>query len=596
MNTRCLLPLSALLFLTGVWDGSALADDSTGTLDGKDVTLALGRFAADGTQITLDSDGLAHYFSKGRCLCPTNVVATVTLDTTAASALGTSRADVSLVVGNDCSDANASDCTTLGQSLTLTATKTSTSSTLTTSSVFLAVLGSAGCGGLSATSNRLWAIVRVGGARVSNPPSLAIGLGAAVAVAPTSVSAKTADEGLAVSWTPPTDVSGIAGYQVLCSPGAATAAEASYEVCSEALPAATGVFAALDTSFVCSALVRVGQNSVRVSGLENGTPYEVAVIAVGSDGLPSAPSKSSTGTPGPTLGFEDLYRADGGTAVSGCSVGGARGSGRGGGAVLVALLLAWRRRRSLCSWGRLLPLACVSLVAARTAWATWDENLAVTSDEPGQGAESPRTWNVELRFGPYRPEVDTELADRGQAERPYADTFGSSRHLMSQLEIDRHLMHVGGTLAVGLGAGYFKVSAAALGADRKTRTGDTTSLRLIPLSLSLVYRADFIPRHTPIPFVPFVKAGLDCGLWSLGDSSKSGASDGVTLGWHGAVGVAIYLDFVEPEAARALDRDPGVNHVAFFFEWGRYALDGLGVTERLRVGDTTWLGGIMLEL
>lgn len=594
MNNRSLLHAYTSLFLVCTWAAPALADDPTGTVDGGDITLALSRFESGGTQATLDSDELAHYFSKGRCLCPTNVVATVTMGTTAVSALGSRQADVSLVLGDDCSDVDASDCTTLGQSLTLTGSKTSTSSTLTTTSIFAAALGASGCSGLSATSTRLWAIVRVAGNRISNPPSLAIGLGTAIATPPTSVSVKSADQGLAVSWTPPTDTSGVSGYQVLCSPVAEEAATAAYDRCPEALPTDTGAFATLDPSFVCSSLVAVGQRSVRVSALQNGTRYEVAVISVGSDGIPSAPSKSATGTPEPTTGFEDLYRAEGGSAVTGCSVGGGRGRHGAGATVLVGLLLAWRRRRRLWMRIGLLALVAVPLLTAAPATAAWEEGVG--SIESGSFGESPRTWNVELRFGPYRPDVDTEFADRGQDARPYAKVFGSSRHLMSQLEVDRQILHLGGSLAVGFGVGYFKTSAAALEADLKTRSGDSTSLRLVPLALSLVYRADVIPKRTPIPFVPFAKAGLDCGLWSLTDSSNSGSSDGVTLGWHAAVGVAMYLDFVDPEAAHTLDQDSGVNHAAIFFEWGRYALDGLGAADRLRVGDTTWLGGVMLEL
>lgn len=592
MNSRRLTRSFVLCSFLCALASPALGSDPTGSLDGGNLILALARIDTDGTQTTLDSDGLAHYLSQGRCLCPTNLVTKVTLDTTGAAALGSSQADVSLVVGNDCADLAATGCTTVGQDLTLSASKTWTSVMLTTSSLFTAALGKAGCGNLSATSSRLWAIVRVAGSRVSNPPSLAIGLGGSLATAPTAVSAESADKGLMVSWTEPKDTSAIAGYQVLCSPAGAKET-AAYEMCTEAIPAtSSGVFATLDATLVCSALVPVGQHAVRVSGLDNGTSYQVAVIAVGNDGLPSAPSQPASNSPAPTTGFEDLYRAEGGTATPGCSLAVPRGGARGGAVLLVGLLLAWRRR--LRRWLLVLPFAAL---AASPARAGDGDEFAVAAREPVTGFESPRVWNLELRFGPYRPDVDSELAERGAPGRPYAEMFGSSRHLMSQLEIDRQLVHRWGTLGVGFGAGYFKVSAAALTSDQQARSkGDHTALRLIPLSLSLVYRADFVPPASGIPFAPFLKAGLDAGLWSLTDSSDAGPSDGVTLGWHAAIGGAMYLDFIDPEAAHSLDQDSGVNHVAVFIEWGRYALDGLGAADRLHVGDTTWLAGMMMEL
>ncbi len=166
---------------------------------------------------------------------------------------------------------------------------------------------------------------------------------------------------------------------------------------------------------------------------------------------------------------------------------------------------------------------------------------------------------------------------------------------MMQLEIDRQVLHRGGTLAVGVGVGYFRATAASLAADLKTRTGDQTGLRLIPLSASLVYRADTLRERFGSPLVPYAKAGLDCALWRASNTARP-STDGKTLGWHAAAGVTLDLAFVDPESARTLDRDTGVNQIAVFFEVARAALDGLGSGAALHVGDTTWFAGLMLEL
>jgi len=208
---------------------------------------------------------------------------------------------------------------------------------------------------------------------------------------------------------------------------------------------------------------------------------------------------------------------------------------------------------------------------------------------------SPRGWNLELRFGPYRPDVDSEFADRGQDARPFEQLFSSSRRLMMQLELDRQLSHRAGTWSVGLGAGYYRASAAALSGDLKARSGDETALRLIPLSAALVYRADGLRQRWGSPVVPYAKLGLDCTLWHASDTSQANV-DGRTFGWHTAAGVAIDLSPLDPEAARAMDRESGVNQTAVFLEVARYSLDGFGSGAALHVGDTTWFAGLMLEL
>ena len=98
--------------------------------------------------------------------------------------------------------------------------------------------------------------------------------------------------------------------------------------------------------------------------------------------------------------------------------------------------------------------------------------------------------------------------DRGSDARPYAQVFSSARHLLFQIEVDRHVSHRGGTWAIGANAGYMHASAAALAADLITRTGDETSLTLLPLSLSLVYRADVLRSFESVGLI--IRNGIVC--------------------------------------------------------------------------------------
>jgi hypothetical protein len=569
------LSAGTLLLAAGV-----RAQDGTPTLGASDFTLTLD----DGGNV-LTSDQLATYFSRARCACPTTLTATLTISDDAASRVDVSTLDAQFMIGNDCDNAAATACPTIGGSLLFTNGLAPTTS-LRTSDVFT---NAAGGSCTSTTSTRLWAIVRQGGTRLTMEPSVAITLGGAGPSGPTGVKAVSADEGLLVSWTASGDASTLQGHQVLCSPGPATPSAASYDTCGLSPPdGGTGPFDTLDPKFLCSGLIAIGTTSARVHGLENGRTYQIAVVAVGLDGTPSAPSPTAEGTPAPTVGFGDLYGEEGGTAT-GCAV---AGGGFGGGAILASLagvlLLAWRPRRRRHTL--LIAFVAIAGMAPRTATAA----PAIDILAPGAG-ESPREWNVELRFGPYRPDVDGEFADRGQSARPYDEVFSSSRHLMTQLEIDRHLLHKGGTWALGLGIGYFKVTAAALSENLQARSGDQTGLRLIPLSAALVYRADTLRERWGSPVVPYAKAGLDCTLWRMSDTSQADIN-GRTLGWHAAAGVTLDLSPLDPGAAGEMDRETGVNQTALFFEVTRYRLDGFGSDSALHVGDTTWFGGLMLEL
>jgi len=533
----------------------------------------------------LTSDGFASYFSQARCACSTTLTATLTIGSDAAAKLGGNTIDAVFMVGDNCGDPQATGCTSVSGHLTLSAAQTSEDVDITTSSIFAAVTGLT-CP-TSTTSSRLWAIIFVGSTRLTEQPSVPLTLGGPGPSGPTDVKTVSADKGLLVSWTATGDGSTLLGHQVLCSPGPAKPSDAWYDTCGVSNPnGGAGPFDSFDPKFVCSGLIAVGTNSTRVQGLENGRSYQIAVVAVGLDATPSAPSAIAEGTPAPTVGFGDLYGQDGGSAT-GCAVG---GGGLERGAILAAiaggLLLAWRWRRRR----RTLLIALLLTAAAGARPAAADIDLR----SPGVVA-SPRLWNVELRFGPYRPNVDSEFADRGESARPYETLFSSSRHLMTQLEIDRQLSHRGGTWGLGVGVGYFNVTAAALTENLQSRSGDQTGLRLIPLTAVMVYRADMLRERWGSPVVPYAKAGLDCALWRISDTSQANIN-GRTLGWHAAAGVTIDLSPLDPEAAGEMDRETGVNQTAVFFEVARYSLDGFGSGNALHVGDTTWFAGLMLEL
>jgi hypothetical protein len=214
--------------------------------------------------------------------------------------------------------------------------------------------------------------------------------------------------------------------------------------------------------------------------------------------------------------------------------------------------------------------------------------------------KSPQRFAIEVRFGPYLPDVDSEFDG---ARHPYRDFFGTSQKLLSQIEFDYELFHRFGTVAVGAAYGYFSVSAPAPVANGGGATSnDLSTMTVLPFSVSAIYRFDVFLERNRFPLVPFAKAGLNYAYWSITDGNDAIATDatggkgrGGTLGWHGAVGLQLVLDFFDWDAARSFDADMGVNHTSLVFQYTYADISGLGMSNRMHLGDANWSLGIMFQ-
>ncbi len=227
--------------------------------------------------------------------------------------------------------------------------------------------------------------------------------------------------------------------------------------------------------------------------------------------------------------------------------------------------------------------------------------------EDEQTYSSPQRWALEVRLGPYLPDVDAEFSG-DPAQRPHRKYFGKKARLLAQAELDWQFFRAFGTAAVGVQVGYFRETARAFvetraGGTQGERADDDTSLWLLPVAVQLVYRMDVAAQRLKIPLVPYGKLGIGYTMWTITDGngkvSRSGAPGdrgrGGTPGWQAAAGVSFLLDVLDPGAARALDGEVGVNHTYLFVEGAHFATSGLGRKNALRVGDTTWMAGLMFE-
>ncbi len=258
-------------------------------------------------------------------------------------------------------------------------------------------------------------------------------------------------------------------------------------------------------------------------------------------------------------------------------------------------------RRRLARGGFAAITLLTALVAAPRARAQdFASEAALVEGDSYNRYRSPQRFAFELTFGPYRPDIDGEF---NGARSPYNDYYGPSQHLLTRAEFDYQFFRRYGSLSAGIGVGYFSVTGTAPVANGTgLPSGDTSELKVIPFSLSAVYRFDYFLEERGFPLVPFGKLGLDWAYWQITDGNgniaeagSGGHGRGGTFGWHVAGGMALVLDFLDPDASHDFDQDLGVNHTAITFEFYHADISGLGQPNRLHVGDTNWTLGLLLE-
>ncbi|MBW2733023.1 MAG: hypothetical protein JRH20_11580 [Deltaproteobacteria bacterium] len=218
---------------------------------------------------------------------------------------------------------------------------------------------------------------------------------------------------------------------------------------------------------------------------------------------------------------------------------------------------------------------------------------------------SPQRFALELKLGPFIPDIDGEFSGNS----PYEDILGSDPGLMFQTEFDFQVWRGFGSIGVGGSIGYFTKGGAPFADDSvdgapasgNITVAGETSITLVPLSLLAVYRFDVLAQRYNIPLVPYIKLGLSYTFWFMDKGDGSIASyegddaEGGSLGWQINLGVALLLDVFEPQSAKTLDMDLGVNHTYIFIELYHLDANGFSGETALNVGDTSFLAGLAIE-
>ena len=235
--------------------------------------------------------------------------------------------------------------------------------------------------------------------------------------------------------------------------------------------------------------------------------------------------------------------------------------------------------------------------------------------------DSPQRFALEVKFGPYLPEIDRNYGGPGLG--PYAKVYGKTddndaaisppkKGFYGAIAFEYQIVNLAGPLGVGFQWSMFRDKAQALLADPPATgsvrsAADNTRFAVMPLALQAVYRFELLADRLRVPIVPYGKIGLNYSFWW----SKNGSGDISTIkdennkvidkarggawGFQSNVGGMLRLDWLERGEARNLDRITGINHTYVFAEWQFSRVNNFGRKNSINLGDSTWLVGLAIE-
>ena len=262
----------------------------------------------------------------------------------------------------------------------------------------------------------------------------------------------------------------------------------------------------------------------------------------------------------------------------------------------------------------------------RAVLAQQDPDLAATLNAPPADKrgyakyESPQRFAVEIKLGPYLPDVDRNYEGAGYG--PYAKVFGQTdargatigapkKVVMPVLHFEWQIVNPAGIGPVGLGVsgGFMRDKANAPFAEPPAdpdaplrSSADEITFSTLPLALQGVFRLELLADRLRVPLVPYAKGGLAYAFWWSRNAdrklSRSSAGDkalGGVWGWQLNLGAMLRLDFLDVASTNNLDRTTGINHTYLFGEFQLARINNFGKARSMSLGDTTWFAGLAVE-
>ena len=208
----------------------------------------------------------------------------------------------------------------------------------------------------------------------------------------------------------------------------------------------------------------------------------------------------------------------------------------------------------------------------------------------------PATYALELRGGPYLPDVD-EAAGGSSLE----SHFGAHSRFLLGLEVDWQALHLRGiaSFGPGFGWGYTRLTGRSFMPDG-SKAEARTYLSVMPMYVAAVGRFDYFVQQTSVPLVVYAKLGPALAPWWASNSYQtSEADDGtvgrdISYGWQWAAGVMFLIDWLDPQTAATMESGSGIRHAYLIGEVYGSDLDSFGSS--MQVGTTTWAVGVAVEM
>jgi hypothetical protein len=213
-------------------------------------------------------------------------------------------------------------------------------------------------------------------------------------------------------------------------------------------------------------------------------------------------------------------------------------------------------------------------------------------------AESERAGFFDLRLSGYRPNIDAEFTD---AAGPWGTIFGNDRAWMVRGTFGKTLWNKVGSVDLIIGGGYFEKYGKGLVAASGEPSSDKTAFKVVPVSLGLSYRFDWLALNYKIPLSPYLRANFErYNWWTLngaGDtpSFEGHSGSGATNGYSFTGGIAFLLDIFDEGMAREMDQDTGVNDSYLFIDFTKSYINDFGSKKSWDLSDdrVTVTGGLL---
>lgn len=206
-----------------------------------------------------------------------------------------------------------------------------------------------------------------------------------------------------------------------------------------------------------------------------------------------------------------------------------------------------------------------------------------------------KKWgSFEVGGGPYIPNVDDEF---GGDPEPYRDIFGGKPSPMFRLHVSKTVLQSPslGALDVGFKTGFWSKGGRALDPGG-VPTGDRARFTIVPTSVTLTYRADFVYERFRVPLIPYGRVTAERYNWWTSKEDEW-TEKGATNGWSATAGLGLVIDWMDPDAARDLENEAGIAHTIVYFDVTKSKVNDFGSDESWDLSEKQklfWSAGLMV--